>query len=187
MNKQFNTKLLWVTSLMLPHLSAFAAPTVTFEGEVTAQTCSVSINGNTNSIVLLPTVSMTDFGTTLTTGQSAGLTPFTISVTGCVAPTSAAQAITTKFLGYNVDTTSGVLGNTATTNAATGFGIQLTTSSAGTSAVKLSGLTSVTGLSLAVGATSATYDFGARYYVINATGAKAGKVTSVAEYTVSYL
>ena len=35
---------------------ANAAPTVTFQGEVTDQTCQASINGGTNGVVLLPTV-----------------------------------------------------------------------------------------------------------------------------------
>lgn len=39
---------------------AISANTITFQGEVTAQTCSVSINGNDASpIVLLPTVAAT--------------------------------------------------------------------------------------------------------------------------------
>ncbi|CAA0303997.1 Uncharacterised protein [Klebsiella oxytoca] len=66
--------------------SALAAtPTVTFQGEVTSQTCSVSINGETNSVVLLPTVSTADFGANLANGQTAGLTPFTVTVSGCTA------------------------------------------------------------------------------------------------------
>lgn len=165
--------------------SAFAAPTVTFQGEVTDQTCSVSINGQTNSIVMLPTVAMKDFGTPLANGQTAGLTPFTVSLTGCTAGDSD-QNINTEFLGYNVDATSGVMGNRATTNAASGFGIQLTDSGTGGNAVMLNGPTSVAGLVLPAGQDSTSYDFGAQYYVLNSIGATAGAVTAVAEYTVSY-
>lgn len=75
MNTQTSIKTM-LTVLTFSALSAFAAtPTVTFRGEVTSQTCSVSINGNTNSVVLLPTVSTADFGGTLANGQTAGLTP----------------------------------------------------------------------------------------------------------------
>lgn len=165
--------------------SAFAAPTVTFQGEVTDQTCSVSINGQTNSIVMLPTVAMKDFGTTLANGQTAGLTPFTVSLTGCTAGGSD-QNINTEFLGYNVDATSGVMGNRATTNAASGFGIQLTDSGTGGTAVMLNGPTSVAGLVLPAGQDSTSYDFGAQYYVLDSTVAAPGAVTAVAEYTVSY-
>lgn len=44
--------------------SAFAASdnTITFQGEVTDQTCAVTVNGNAVSpVVLLPTVSISDF------------------------------------------------------------------------------------------------------------------------------
>ncbi|HCI6754933.1 TPA: type 1 fimbrial protein [Klebsiella quasipneumoniae subsp. quasipneumoniae] len=181
-------KLYCLCSLGLFPFSALAAPTVTFQGEVTAQTCAVEINGQTNSVVLLPTVALTDFGATLAASQTAGLTPFTISVSGCVAPASA-QNITTQFLGYDVDGTTGVLGNTNTSSeAASGFGIQLlsdSTGAAGTEVI-LNGVTDVPGLVLAAGETSASHEFGARYYSLGADGT-AGKITAVAEYTVSYL
>ena len=165
----------------------FAAQTITFVGEVTAQTCSVNISGQTNSVVMLPTVSVAEFGSTLTTGQSAGLTPFTVSVSGCTASATAATPISTKFLGYDVDATSGTLGNRETTDAAVGYGIQLMSSASGGSPVVLSGVTSVSGLVLPMNETSASYDFGAQYYVTDAASAQAGKITAVAEYTVSYL
>ncbi|QIK14984.1 type 1 fimbrial protein [Leclercia sp. 29361] len=173
------------TVVALPY-SALAAPTVTFEGEVTDQTCSVNINGQTSSVVMLPTVAATEFGTTLANGQTAGLTPFTISLSGCKSSTSSTN-ITTKFLGYDVDSTTGTLGNRATTDAATGYGIQLTSSGTGGTPVVLSGVTSVPGLVLAANATTASYEFGAQYYVVDATTAAPGKISAVAEYTVSYL
>lgn len=73
-----------LAAIALP-FSTMAAPTVTFQGEVTDQTCSVNINGQTNSVVLMPTVAMADFGATLADGQSAGQTPFTVSVSNCQA------------------------------------------------------------------------------------------------------
>ncbi|MFP5596784.1 fimbrial protein [Kluyvera sp. 142486] len=184
----FNVKKIAVALALtsLPCVS-FAAPTITFVGEVTSQTCSVNINGQTNSVVMLPTTTVTDFGTTLTTGQTAGLTAFTVSVSGCTASSTSTTPISTKFLGYDVDATSGTLGNRETTNAAVGYGIQLMSSASGGTPVMLSGVTSVPGLVLPKDATSANYEFGARYYVINATGAQAGKISAVAEYTVSYL
>lgn len=177
-------KLALITALTALPYSVLAAPTVTFEGEVTSQTCTVDINGQTNSVVLLPTVSLTDFGETLAEGQTAGQTPFTISIAGCQAPTTDTN-ITTKFLGYNVENPSGVLGNSSTdANAATGFGIQLLSST--DSPVTLNGVTDVSGLVLKTGATSASADFGARYYSLGTVGT-AGKITAVAEYTLSYL
>jgi len=181
-------KLATLTALMVLPLSAMAAPTVTFEGEVTSQTCSVSINGQTNSIVMLPTVAIKDFGEPLAAAKTAGFTPFTISITDCQKPEADAN-ITTKFLGYNVDSDSGVLGNTRTGDgAANGFGIQLMKDSqnSDSSKVNLKGVTSVPGLVLKAGETSASYDFGVRYYSLSDKGTP-GKITAVAEYTVSYL
>lgn len=169
----------------LPY-SVMSAPTITFEGEITAQTCSVNINGQTNSVVLLPTVAEGEFGAPLANGQTAGLTPFTISLTGCTASASPTN-IATQFLGYDVNATTGTLGNRATTNAARGYGIQLMSAATGGAAVMLSGLTSVAGLVLPANATSTSYDFGAQYYVVDASTAAAGKISAVAEYTVSYL
>ena len=163
--------------------AALAAPTVTFQGEVTEQTCQVMINGQTNGVVLLPTVSIKDFDSS----QTAGLTPFTVSVSGCTKPTDSPVNIKTVFLGYNVDTDSGVLGNSAENNPAVGFGIQLMDGNAeGSSAIKLSGATAVPGLTLAVDAETAEHTFGAQYYLLDSVGAKAGKITAVAEYTISY-
>lgn len=163
---------------------AKAVNTVTFQGEVASQTCDVSINGNTNSIVMLPTVKLADL--TGSAGKTAGLTPFTVSVSNCTASTTGDTAIKTKFLGHNVDSATGVLGNLASTNAATGVGIQLTQKSDGTTPVTLNGPTAVAGLVLKQGETSASYDFAAQYYALTAAPA-AGAVTAVAEYTLSYL
>ncbi|CAK9885715.1 MAG: Major fimbrial subunit SMF-1 [Candidatus Erwinia impunctatus] len=188
MKAYFNFFSMGLAAAVLLPAAAFAAPTVTFQGEVSSQTCSVAINGSTNSVVMLPTVATTAFGSTLSNGQTAGLTPFTVTVSGCTAPSTAAQSISTQFLGYNVDSTTGVLGNRLTsTNAAAGFGIQLTTSGTGGTPVVLNGPTTVAGLTLGVGQTSASFDFGARYYVLSSADAKPGKITAVAEYTLSYL
>ncbi len=55
--------------------------TITFQGEVTAQTCSVTVNGaDANPMVLLPTVSSSDLDVS---GKTAGKTAFTLGVTGC--------------------------------------------------------------------------------------------------------
>ncbi|MFW2012552.1 fimbrial protein [Acinetobacter bereziniae] len=158
----------------------YAAPTVTFQGEVTDQTCQASINGGTNGVVLLPTVSA---NTLTASGAKAGLTPFTINVTGCTAPSQELD-IKTKFLGHSV-TSNGNLGNVATVNAATNVAIQLTKEAAGTTAIVLNGPTAVEGLKVLSGATSGSYDFGARY-ISEAGGATQGTVTSVVEYTLSY-
>lgn len=182
------TKLLPILLLVTASAAVNAAnPTITFNGEVTNQTCTVDVNGQTNSVVMLPTVAMTDFGATLTTAQTAGQTTFTVTVSGCTAPPTTAESISVKLLGYDVDAGTGVLGNRATgADAANGFGIQITGDSAGTNPIQLDGPTTLPGFSLAVGQSSATHDYGARYYVLDAATASAGKITAVAEYALSY-
>lgn len=158
---------------------AVAAPTVTFQGEVTAQTCDVSVNGHTNAVVLLPTVANSLLSTS---GQTAGLTPFTVNISNCSAP-AADTAIQTNFLGYNVSS-AGNMSNMATSAPATNVEVQLTDAGSGGNAVTLSGVTPVDGLILPAGETSASYQFGVQYY---ATGQSTpGPVTAVAEYSLTY-
>lgn len=173
-------KLLAVTSLALAlPVVAIAAPTITFQGEVTDQTCKATINGQTDSTVLLPTVPVTELSAA---GMKTGLTPFTISIQDC-QPAATSLDISTKFLGHNV-TSNGNLGNLATANPADNVSIQLTANADGTRPVTLNGITSVPGLVLDANATSATHQFGAQYYAEDT--ATAGAVTAVAEYTLSY-
>lgn len=175
--------LLIVITLPLP---LFAAPTVTFQGEVAGQTCDVLINGRTDSVVLLPTAALTDFGATLQTGQSSGQTSFTVSITNCQASATVTN-INTNFLGYNVDP-NGILGNTYTgADAAVGFGIQLMDAGNGGTPIRLSGVTPVAGLILPANATEASYDYGAQYFVTDGGTATAGRIISIAEYSLSYL
>lgn len=170
--------LLTTLALTLP-LSVFANTTLTFQGEVTTQTCKATINGQTNSTVLLPTVSTTELNAA---GMKAGLTPFTISIADCQTDTADSN-VTTKFLGHNV-TNSGNLGNTATVNPAQNLTIQLTTDATGTTPIVLNGVTSVPGLVLNKGETTATHQFGAQYYAEGPV--TAGAITALVEYTLSY-
>ncbi len=68
--------------------AADADGTITFNGKVTGQTCTINGNGNgpgvTNFTVQLPTVSATTLNTA---GNVAGQTPFNIALTNCT-PTS---------------------------------------------------------------------------------------------------
>ena len=159
---------------------AASANTINFQGEVTTQTCSVTVNGNAaNPTVLLPTVSTADLAAT---GSNAGMTNFTIGVSGCTAQASATP-IKTVFVGNQVDS-NGNLGNTGT---ATNVALQLLDPAATSAPFNLSGSTgyAAAGLNLAAGATSATHDFAVRYY--SAPGnATAGSVLGSVQYAVSY-
>lgn len=173
--------LLFATSCtVLCSTAAMATPIVTFQGEVTSQTCEPSIAGDTNSTVMLPTVPASELSGA---GNKTGLTPFTIKVTNCQVDTADVH-IGTKFLGHNV-TTGGNLGNLAINNPAKNVAIELTTDATGATPIVLNGVTNVPGLVLPKGETSAEHNFGAQY-IAEGAAATAGAVTAVAEYTLSY-
>lgn len=160
--------------------AAFAESTntLTFKGEVTEQTCSVTINGSAaNPVVQLPTVSINDL--TAAT-SSAGLTTFTMGVSGCTADIGTLQ-IKTLFIGNNV-TSSGNIGNTGT---ATSVELQLLSAPTG-SILDLNSPTPVEGLSVQSGDTAAEHDFAVQYYTPTGN-ATPGTVVGVVQYSLSYL
>ncbi len=182
MKKILSTVAIATAAVMAPAMaSAASANTINFQGEVTTQTCAVNVNGNaSNPTVLLPTVPSTALAAA---GATAGTTAFTIGVTGCTAPTTTAQPIKTVFVGNQV-TTQGNLGNTG---GATNVALQLLDPTAPAAPFNLAGANgfAAPGLSLAVGATSASHDFAVRY-VSEVGGATAGSVLGSVQYAVSY-
>lgn len=176
-------QLLVLTLAAVPFLAfAQAAPnTINFQGEVTDQTCQVSVNGNpSDPTVLLPSVPAMSLATA---GDTAGQTTFTVAVTGCMAPVSTTQAINTVFVGNQV-TPGGNLGNTGT---ATNVALQLLDPAAPSMPFDLSPASGVAapGLALAVGETSASHDFAVQY-ITEAGGATPGSVLGSVQYSVSY-
>lgn len=74
-----------ITGSLLVSSSAMAVSdnTITFQGEVSDETCSVVINGNqAKPVVLLPTVSTKDLSEQ---GKTAGPITFDIGLSGCTA------------------------------------------------------------------------------------------------------
>lgn len=184
--QSFIVLLLPVTMLM--SASALSASTVTFQGEVTAQTCNISINNTTNAIVMMPTIPASALYTASTTGtapgNTAGLTPFTISVSDCTSDSSA-LTMYPEFLGSNVDATNHALGNMASDDAASGVSIALYSDATGTSQIPLDGITPGAALTLPAGATTVSTTYSAKYIATSST-VSPGKVTGVAQYTLSY-
>ncbi|HEY3589472.1 MAG TPA: fimbrial protein [Buttiauxella sp.] len=161
--------------------TAFAdsANTITFKGEVTEQTCSVSVNGSSaRPVVLLPTVSKSELATATDT---AGLTTFTLGVSGCTVDSTDLQ-IKTLFIGTNV-TSNGNLGNSGT---ATNVELQLLTDATGTSVINLSNPTAIAGMTVLAGETTAEHDYAVQYYTPTGS-AGAGTVVGVVQYAISYL
>lgn len=165
------------TSLVSSIVNAASDNTINFQGEVTDQTCSVTVNGNTSApVVLMPTVSTADLAAS---GSTAGQTTFTMGLTGCTANTSASTTVSTVFVGNDV-TSAGNLGNTGT---ASNVDVQILDTSG--SAIDLTdGYTASGDLTLATNATESSADYTAQYY---ATGtATSGTVAASLQYAVTY-
>jgi len=160
---------------------ALAANTITFEGEVTDQTCKVQINGQSDPVVLLPTVPTTELQAP---GSTTGLTPFTLTLTHCTAPQSDTP-LSVKFLARGV-TSAGNLRNLANDHAAEHVSIQLTEDDSGSNPIHLtSGPVKVDGLVLKAGQTDVSHTYAARY-ITSDGNATAGAVQAVVEYVISY-
>jgi major type 1 subunit fimbrin (pilin) len=172
MNTKFRTlNLAVLISAGLVSASVFAASdnTINFQGEVTTETCSVSVNGNNASpVVLLPTVSTTDLAAS---GATAGDTTFTVGVSGCAGDSTSATKISTVFVGNNV---SGTAKN-----------VEVQILDPKDAVVNLtSGYTGSGDLTLQTGETSGSATYSARYY---ASGTPtAGTVTASLQYAVTY-
>lgn len=150
--------------------------TITFQGEVTDETCSVTVNGNDASpVVLLPTVSAS---TLSTPGDTAGQTTFEVGVTGCTG-SETGVTISTVFVGNQV-TVDGNLGNTG---SATNVDIQVV-DTADTPINFTGGFNGGGDLSLEAGETSASAIYAVQYYATGA--ATAGTVQASLQYAVSY-
>lgn len=156
--------------------------TINFTGKVVDQTCSVT-TGTAPLAVTLPTVSTKSLDST---GKVAGLTPFTISLSGCnTAAATGAQSVkayfepnaTTDYDSHNLNIASGS-GN------ATNVQIQLLNAD-GTTPILLG--TDSAGQAVtpvAINGTNVTLRYNAQYY---ATGqATAGNVSATVNYTIAY-
>lgn len=167
-------------ALLLSNMAmADSANTITFKGEVTEQTCEVTVNGvNARPVVLLPSVAKSELKAA---SSSAGLTTFTLGVTGCTADTNALD-IKTVFVANNMT----ALGNLANTGTAQNVELQLLTDATGTTVIDLRDPTPVAGITVAAGSTSGEHDYAVQYYSPNG-GATAGTVVGAVQYAVTYL
>lgn len=161
---------------------AFAANTINFSGEVTDQTCSAVIDGNTDPTVILASVPVSALNGSV--GQTAGETSFTLQLTGCAAPSGTDEHFTTLFQATNA-TSAGNLTNTAASGA-TGIALQLLDGPAGTP-VNLAGGAAVEAgdIVLAGGETSTSYDYAVQYIAEDAT-VTPGPVLGSVTYTLRY-
>ncbi|QGZ29373.1 fimbrial protein [Stutzerimonas stutzeri] len=163
----------------LPGLSA-AAPLVNFNGEVATVTCQVTVNGETNPIVLLPTVKVADFEGPGSSPYGGAQTLFTIEGSHCTV-SAEAYTVRPKFLGHHV-TAAGNLSNLAGSNAAGDVAVQLVGYQLNEGVATVSGIAA----DVAPGSDSFSITMGVRY-VTEGGSPTVGKVTAVTEYVFEYL
>ena len=150
--------------------------TITFKGEVTANTCTVKINdGAATNTVTLPTVTSSQLAAE---GDTAAPTEVRIALSSCSTAVKSARAFFEA--GPNVTAATNNLKNNGT---ATNVEVQLLTPA--NAAIKIGDTSqrSATAVDLASG--SALLKYSARYY---ATGAStAGTVDTSVTYSIDYL
>ncbi|MCW1833806.1 type 1 fimbrial protein [Pantoea ananatis] len=162
--------------LLSGYAQADSANTINFQGEVSDETCSVAINGNESSpVVLLPTVSKADLDTS---GKTAGKTDFTVGLTGCSGSATTTQ-ISTVFVGNNVS----AAGNLTNTGSAENVEIQML-DTAGTVINLTGGFTGSGDLSLSANETEKSATYGAQYFSTRV--ATSGTVAASIQYAITY-
>ena len=173
---QFITGILIAVSVS----AAFAYDgTINFTGKVVAQTCSVATESNSLS-VMLPTVSTTALSSNT---KTAGLTPFTIQLTGCVTSSGTDKVNAYFESNANTDYTTGNLTNTDSSGASN-VQIQLLNAN-GVKVIKLGQAAAAQNVdAVAINDATVTLHYNAQYY---ATGeVTAGNVASTVNYTIVY-
>lgn len=154
--------------------------TINFTGTVTADTCTVSVNDQTNPTLNLGTVNTADLAAA---GQTGPATNFTLNLTSCPSTFTGASV---TFSG-NADSSSGVFKNEAGSDtAAANVGVELY--DATQTQVKADAAYDATAYlqpNSDKTALSAAIPFTARMVAI-ADGATAGTLVSHADYTISY-
>ena len=168
-----------LTAATVAPLSASAADgTITFNGQVTAQTCSIATPGGADFSVNLPTVISNSLSAA---GETAGRTAFSIQLAQC----DAGQVATYFEPGATVDFSSGRLNNQAAQNAASNVQIQLLGGNGQFLPVVASGTAQDNSQWVTVDTTgTANLNYFAEYYATGNAGA--GDVSTSIKYTIIY-
>lgn len=160
---------------LAPRGAAAVDGTITINGQVIAQTCKVDNNGigaQDSVTVHLPSVLAPALSAP---GSVAGTTPFSIAISGC---DSALQTVQTSFSGVNIDSTTGALLNTASSN-----GVEVRLLDDGANPIALSNNYTAPAVSLHGG--GATLQYAAQYYAKQGN-VTAGQVSTSVAFTLSY-
>jgi major type 1 subunit fimbrin (pilin) len=170
-------------ALGLAAAAAHAGPTsdggaLTVNGNITAQTCTVSGNGQGNNFtVTLPTVLAADLSAA---GSTAGSTGFNIALTNCTPATGNVRT----FWEYGANTLSD--GNLVNNGTATNVEVQLQDYNGSQKTIDVSkadGAQNSQVVPIASGAANLKYS---AQYIAPAGGATGGSVTTSVTYSMSY-
>ncbi|RQH00578.1 fimbrial protein [Paraburkholderia dinghuensis] len=168
----------FAAAALAPAASWAADGTITIQGTITAQTCSISGDGQgTDFTVMLPTVSTSAL---TIAGATAGRTPFNIALTNC-SPDSG--TVSTYFEpGVTVNSSTGQLHNT--NGDAQNVEVGLLNSDA-TQIMLGQAQASQNSESASISAGSATLNYYAQYVAVNGAST-AGQVDTSVMYSMSY-
>ncbi|MEW9622742.1 fimbrial protein [Rhodanobacter geophilus] len=162
-----------------PQVARATDGTITFNGKVLSSTCTVSNASGGIVSVALPDVVKTVF---TAQGSTAGLTPFSLNLTGCPT-TPSGVVVGASFSGSaNIDGTTGAVKN-ATGATFSNVEVQMTDGSG--TAINLN--TNPNPVSATINGTGgATLSYQAQYYQPTATAITAGTVTASVAFTLTY-
>lgn len=156
--------------------------TITINGKITDTTCTISVDGGSNdATVTLPTVSSSSLAAP---GQTAGATPFNISLSNC-SGTSLGTVSTYFEPGAYVDSVTGRLNiDTTASDAATNVQVQLLNSERNAIVAGASVANGQNDVPVDISSGSGTLNYFAQYYATDAS--TAGSVTTQVDYTMTY-
>lgn len=160
-------------------VQAASTGTITFNGELTASTCNVSVDGKgADATVTLPTIGTNQL---TSAGMKAGKMGFNMALTGCAGTLKTASTFFEA--GPTVDVITGHLKNA--TGTASLVDLELLDGSNNFAAIKAGNSSQVTSNSyVSVASGSATLPYAVQY---NALGAStAGTVKSSVVYSIQY-
>ncbi|MEB8290185.1 type 1 fimbrial protein [Klebsiella michiganensis] len=177
-----------VSALALLVTSAFTTSalavdgTITINGKITDTTCTISVDGGSkDATVTLPTVSAS---TLSANGQTAGATPFKISLSDC-SGTSMNTASTYFEPGAYVDNVTGRLNiDTTASDAATNVQVELLNAERNAIVAGASVANGQNDIPVDISGGSGTLNYFAQYHATGAAGA--GSVTTQVDYTMVY-
>lgn len=186
MMKKLNVAFAVVMAIAFGQQAMATDGTITFNGEVTDVTCTVSAGGvGGDATVTLPTVGVNAFGGAADT--TAGVKPFSISLSGCSS--ASGEIDTAKNVAVYFEQGGNVNANGRLTNTAVGgaqnVDIALYRASDENTPLMLGQVPTVAYSTISSSAPATTMDFLAKYYSTTAS-VTSGLVTTNVTYSIVY-